>query len=211
MSLLRKVECDALSELILSGAVVDLGGEKRSDYRQICKGDFSLTTVNLLTDAEPDIVADLERPLPLADRTYDAALLLNVLEHIFEYRQLLLETRRILKPGGMAVVVVPFMFPYHASPHDYHRFTGEALRRELVNAGFIDLNIRALGSGVFAVRYNSLERLMPSYLQRLIAPFIYRCVTVVDSVFTRVARMLHKKYHPSDYALGFFVTARVPR
>jgi SAM-dependent methyltransferase len=210
MSLLRNAECKSLSSVSLSGGVVDLGGEKRSDYRKVFKGTFTLTTVNLLKEAEPDVVADLEQPLPFADASYDAALLLNVLEHIFNYKILLREARRILKPRGAVVIVVPFMFPNHPSPHDYHRFTKEALERELAEAGFITVNMAVLGSGVFAVRYSSLERLLPGMLQRGLAPVAYPLVRMSDFVFARIAQLLRKKYAPDDYALGFSVVAHTP-
>ncbi|MGA4923375.1 hypothetical protein, partial [Bacillus subtilis] len=70
--ILREAEHRALKGYPLKGEVLDLGGDARSEYRSLFSGTFSVTTVNILPEAQPDIVADLEKPLPIADGTYDA-------------------------------------------------------------------------------------------------------------------------------------------
>jgi SAM-dependent methyltransferase len=45
--------------------------------------------------------------LPFGDRSFDAVLLVAVLEHTREPRRLLAEAKRVLRPGGKAVMVVP--------------------------------------------------------------------------------------------------------
>lgn len=206
MTILRKAEHAALSSLTLSGNALDLGGDKRSEYIHLLKGNFSISTANIDPKTRPDIVCDLEKPLPIDDLSYDTALLINVLEHIFEYRQLLRETRRVLKPGGRAVIVVPFLFPVHGSPHDYHRYTSSALQRALEVEGFSDIYIAPLGTGVCAVRWVLIERLLPSPLRFL--SFIANPLTVLGDAAVRVlARTMRKKYDPSDYPLGYMALA----
>jgi len=133
-----------------------------------------------------------------------------VLEHIFEYRQLIGESARILKPGGTIVIVVPFMFPYHPSPRDFHRYSGEALEKSLSAAGFSAISIATLGSGVFSVRWVFLERLLPAFMRPLsliLNPLAQAC----DYLFARFAKLMGKKYEPSDYPLGYVVTALKPQ
>jgi len=45
--------------------------------------------------------------LPFADRSFDIVLLVAVLEHTREPWRILSEARRVLKPGGRAIMVVP--------------------------------------------------------------------------------------------------------
>jgi SAM-dependent methyltransferase len=47
----------------------------------------------------------------------------GTLEHVRDPRQAVSELRRILKPGGLAHIDVPFMQGFHADPDDYWRFT----------------------------------------------------------------------------------------
>lgn len=205
MTILRKAEHEALSRIALSGRVLDLGGDRRSEYQKLFKGTYSIVTANANKDSEPDILCDLERPLPIETGSYDGVLLINVLEHIFEYRKLLAECARVIAKDGTLVVVVPFIFPYHASPHDFHRYTAEALERALTLSGFSRIEIRALGSGVFAARWVLVERLLPAL--QVCAPL----VALADGMFSALARLFKKKYAPGDYALGYVATARKMR
>ncbi len=53
------------------------------------------------------VLADV-RALPLTSGSLDAVVALNVLEHVPEDRAVLQQIRRVLRPGGVAVLVVPF-------------------------------------------------------------------------------------------------------
>jgi SAM-dependent methyltransferase len=57
-----------------------------------------------------DFKADL-RALPFADASYDVVIASHVLEHIQEDTVALREIRRILKPGGFALLPVPLIGP----------------------------------------------------------------------------------------------------
>lgn len=207
-SVLRRAEHEALSTVTLSGSVLDLGGEKGAEYLSHIKGEFTPVAVNLDRDAGPDILHDLEQPLSLASASYDHALLINVLEHVFEYRQLIREAARLVRPGGNVVIVVPFLFPLHPSPKDFFRFSPDTLERECEAAGLVLEECRALGSGVFAARYVMLDRLLP-YPLRLVNAYTFRYLAgALDSLFGALARASGKKYQARDYALGYFVRAR---
>lgn len=206
-SLLRLEEHAALSRIELSGRVLDLGGDKNSEYLRFFRGQFNTTTLNFNEKTQPDILHDLENPLPIADDSYDHALLMNVLEHIFEYRALLQEIVRVLRPGGSIVLTVPLLYPFHASPGDYHRFTATMLEKELEKEGFVDIHIQPLGSGVFAAQYLLLDRLLPRPLRGI---NFYSCRYVaqtLDHGLERLSSLLGKKYNKADYALGHCVVA----
>lgn len=206
-SLLRLAEHRALSALSLSGKVLDLGGHRHSEYRGLIKGAHETTIVNLDSGAEPDVVHDLEKPLPFPNASYDHVLLINVLEHIFDYRQLLAEAARVVKPRGKIVIVVPFFFPLHPSPNDYWRFGEAALKKECEAVHLKIESLISLGSGVFAARYVALDRLLPGVI-RLVSFYTLRYVAgMLDTLFVATARLLRKKYDPADYALGYTLVA----
>lgn len=92
----------------------------------------------------PDLVYD-GRSIPVGTARVDAALATEVLEHVPDPMPLLEEIWRVLRPGGSLHLTVPFLWPLHDVPDDMYRYTPFALDRLLENAGFVDVEIEAMG------------------------------------------------------------------
>jgi SAM-dependent methyltransferase len=82
----------------------------------------------------PDIIYDGDR-MPLGDDSFDTVLCVQVLEHTPKPQVLLNEIARVLRPGGLLIISVPFSFRLHEEPHDYFRYTPHGLRSMLEAAG----------------------------------------------------------------------------
>lgn len=206
-SLLRLAEHRSLKTITLSGRVLDLGGDKNSEYLRFLKGDFTTTTLNMSERTRPDILHNLEEKLQITDGTFNHVLLMNVLEHVFEYRQLLEESVRVLTPGGSITILVPFLFPVHPSPEDYHRFTASALKSELERLSLRNISIEALSGGVIYAQFMLLDRLLPKPL-RFINFYTGRYIAILSERALRaVARVFGKGYSPETYALGYLARA----
>jgi SAM-dependent methyltransferase len=92
--------------------------------------------------------ADAEH-MPIDDASIDVVLLLDVLEHVDD-RAVLGEGRRVLRPGGIALITVPAM-PRLWSFRDIdaghrRRYTRRGLRQLLESAGFEALEVRYHGA-----------------------------------------------------------------
>lgn len=72
-----------------------------------------------------DDIEDLQFP----DDHFDAIVCWSVLEHVPSPQRAISEMHRVLKPGGLIWVQLPFLFPYHADPQDYWRVTPSGLRQ----------------------------------------------------------------------------------
>jgi len=77
--------------------------------------------------------------LPLGDETLDAALVLDVLEHLKHDDAAMAEIRRVLRPAGICILTVP-AHPHLWSPHDdamHHvrRYTRGVLEERLQRSG----------------------------------------------------------------------------
>jgi SAM-dependent methyltransferase len=105
-----------------TGLVVELGGERDYDLgRHFPDADRHLVT-NLV--GRPDLRLDLTA-LGLADGSVDTALCVSVLEHVDDLPAALTELRRIMAPGGVLLLTVPFLYPVHDT-HDVWRVTPDA-------------------------------------------------------------------------------------
>lgn len=66
--------------------------------------------------------------VPVEDKNADAILSIQVIEHLEDPRRAFHEAHRILKDDGLMIVSFPFLYPIHAAPHDYFRYTQFSLR-----------------------------------------------------------------------------------
>jgi SAM-dependent methyltransferase len=97
------------------GVIVDLGcGNFRVDERIITLDANDYDAV--------DVVASIEA-LPFKNDSLDAVCSRSVLEHVPDLMLAIREITRCTKSGGIGVHYIPFMYPFHASPYDYHRVT----------------------------------------------------------------------------------------
>ena len=91
--------------------------------------------------------------LPFGDATVDALVAVNVLEHIADDTQALREFRRVLRPGGRAVLVVPWnrrlYDAYDAFLQHERRYARGDLRRRAREAELDPLETRYVGTVVY--------------------------------------------------------------
>jgi SAM-dependent methyltransferase len=83
-----------------------------------------------------DLLGTLEDMRLVTDRSIDVALCSEVLEHVPHPQVAMGELARVIRPGGVLVLTVPFLARLHEEPHDYFRYTRHGLRRLLDDAGF---------------------------------------------------------------------------
>lgn len=205
ITLYRRLTHQALAHTEVEGRVLDLGGSHVSGYLHYLPKDIEVTVVNTDVGTKPDVVWDLEQaPYPFWDETYDVVLAVNVLEHIWGWRQLLAEVNRILASNGELIIAVPFLHAVHPSPHDYMRFTKEALVRACTEAGFSNVIVKEIGCGVFASSYSFFQRFIPSFLSGILE----RLVLGLDVILRVSMNVLKRKYTPEDYPLGYMVIAK---
>lgn len=89
--------------------------------------------------------------IPFPASTYDGVLCIEVLEHAEDPEALLTDIGRVMKPGGLLLLTVPWSARCHHRPHDYHRFTKERLGILFSRSGFSNIEIQERGSDVGAI------------------------------------------------------------
>lgn len=184
----------------LNGSVLDLGG---NDYKHnisyFFKGSFNIKFADKFPKNDQTLKIDLEKESSIQEK-YENICLMNVLEHIKNYKNAIKISYDTLKPGGKIIGTVPFLFKIHYSPNDYFRFTNQLLEEELHLFGFKDIEIKPLSCGLFTNIYSQIfdfTKKMPFFNIFLIVIFL-----LLDCLFFFI-----NKNYKKNYPLGYFFIA----
>jgi len=110
--------------------------------------------------------------LPLKSESVDLVISTQVLEHVLNPMQFIFEMKRVLKPGGHAIVSTHGVYPIHAA-QDYWRWTDQGLREMF--AGFDDVEIMSLGGYwlcIFQLIAIAVNAVLPKKAAKLILPLV---------------------------------------
>jgi len=159
----------------------DLGGGKHCSYHRYIKTILDLTIcVNLPNQPNVDIFSNLEYPFPFRDNIFETVFIFNLLEHIYNYKLVIDESYRILKPKGRVFIGVPFIHQIHNAPHDYNRFTQKKL--ELLLSRF-KITVYPLENGPFSA---AVSLLFPVLYFKFIKYFFWQIAKGLDKLLQNV-------------------------
>jgi ubiquinone/menaquinone biosynthesis C-methylase UbiE len=143
------------------------------------------------------VVTGTGTELPFPDSTFDLVALFDVIEHIEDESKVLVEARRVLKPGGVIFVSVPaYQFLYSNNDrvvHHLRRYTARSLRRVLEGSG---LRIHKL-----------------TYFNTLLFPLIFAALTVLKlkerlfGVDAAQTNLTHEFSPPVNRAFGVVMSS----
>ena len=130
-------------------------GDERT--RELADADGLAELIRLDVDAAHpiDVVADATA-LPFRSGAVDRVGSNSVLEHIAYPHEVLAECHRVLRPGGVMVHVMPFVWWLHGYPDDYVRLTPPFFERVCREIGFVDVltDVDATG-GLYNTLHNA--------------------------------------------------------
>lgn len=151
-------------------------------------------TCDFDSKANVDFLADLHY-LPLRDSCVDSVLSVAVLEHTRYPWVCAGELHRVLRPGGVAVICVPFLQPEHAVPHDFFRYTAYGLQALLEFVNFRVERVDRLGRFHRALAWLILEKWHSrpmAFLANAIARQAVTFETEPKSAYTGCYAVAHK-------------------
>ncbi len=111
------------SEQHLSGNLIDIGcGAKpyKDMISPYIKTHIGVDHEECQHDPSNADLIGMAYELPAEDNSFDSAICTAVLEHLEEPELAIKECFRVLKPGGIAVYSVPFIWHLHEEPRDFY-------------------------------------------------------------------------------------------
>lgn len=214
-SLMRDLMNLEIEEMDLQGRVLDVGGGRAASYGNSLPATCDLTSINIDPAIRPSVIADVERPLPFRDAMFDRAICFNTLEHVADDQFALNELVRVLKPGGSAHILVPFLYRVHGHPRDFHRHTAHGWNIMLRRAGIPDdlQQIRPLVWDPFATAW-AIADLAPLgrnwwRTRRFLRPLVLGRPLLQHPVDARLRA--GSAAIQAEYALAYAVAATKPR
>ena len=135
-----------LKDVELHGTVIDWGcGTK--PIKNYLKGNCKFIGIDKLDHVGADLVLDFDNVpfgMTAQEEKADMAFCIEVIEHVWNTKQLLNGIWSCLKDGGVLYFSQPFMYEVHKED-DRIRYTYHGLRQLLEEAGFKDVEIRSTG------------------------------------------------------------------
>lgn len=122
-----------------SGKKLNLGSGPRTLSADV-------TDVDIFPFPNVQIVVDIKK-LPLPNASVSQIVCDNVLEHVEEPAEVVAEIYRVLEDGGTAYFCNPFLYPFHASPNDFYRWTDAGFLKMISRFELLEKGVR---SGIFS-------------------------------------------------------------
>jgi SAM-dependent methyltransferase len=187
----------------LSGVVLDIGCADAKPKRHLGQNAqyIGLDYYSTATDwyhTRPDVFADAQA-LPFQPNSIDHCLLLDVLEHIPDPERCLASIHASLVPGGTLTIQVPFLYPVHDAPLDFHRWTRFGLIQAADQHGYQIAQEVAIGHPLESAALNANIALSktvlnwvhgknPLALLGLLLPVIVPVINVLAWLFGTLSR-----------------------
>jgi SAM-dependent methyltransferase len=196
----------AIADLMpnLIGDIIEIGATKYGNHKRFSNRNNRYVLSNISKE-EGCIYLDAMNMF-FSNNSVDNFVSAQSLEHMPDPWKAINEINRTLKPGGKLLLVVPFMFPYHAAPSDFFRFSDKGL--EVMLKKFRVVHVEALGN-IFSTCALFLQRPFgwsrrPFHRNNL-ARKIQKAFTISINVLCRLVGLFlylisYTIRYPDDYA-----------
>ena len=205
----RRRALDRFSEKVKSyyqGIVLDIGGRDRGLFRKPREQVGKWINADIVWKHKPDLCMDVAAQ-PIKSDSIDVVSAMELFEHVHRIDEGLRECFRVLKEKGVLLVSVPFLYPVHADPFDFQRWTKDKWERELQTNGFV--LERSEVSGYF---FNVLSDMMKSGIKAIPGWFkipFYIFLPLLDFIaFLDKGKFVQQHPILNRYHGGYFFIAR---
>lgn len=170
-----------------------------------------LLNLDIAASAGVDVVGTADR-LPLRDNALACVISQEVFEHLADPATAAREVLRVLRPGGLFYLQVPFIIGFHSAPHDFWRFSHRGVEQLLAAAGFEIVEIGAAvgpGTSMYRISVEYFATLAAALWRRLYFPA--KALAAVLCAPLRWTDFVAREYSNTNrIAAGFLAIARKP-
>ena len=177
-------------EHLYKGIVLDIGGRDRGKFLKPRSKVKKWIFADIEKKHNPEIVLDVADMKQIKTESIDVISAIELFEHVEEIEKGLKECFRVLKKGGTILISIPFLFPVHADPYDFQRWTADKWKKELNNINFKIEKIEIMGR-FFTVLCDMKKNFIKSlfipfrYIGYLFFPFFNQLTDYAESRFER--------------------------
>ena len=139
----RKLKHSPYDFLPTGGTIFDIGSKDERGVYSFGKPPegSKVICVDIADGPGVDLVADAHDLNMVEDNSIDCVITISTVEHVRYPQKVVKEIHRILKPGGIIYLSVPFVFPFHSDPFDFYRFSSDGVEIlcedfECIESGF---------------------------------------------------------------------------
>ncbi len=192
---------------LYSGRVMDIGGKDRGKFVKPRNRVNKWFVVDITASNEPDLLADVCDLSELESEQFDVVNATELFEHVSDLEKGLRECVRVLKQNGIMIISMPFLFPIHADPSDFQRWTEHKWRQEAVSVGLEIQELIPMGRyfTVLADMWKTLVRIIPvrplQWVCYLTYPLCSLLVRFDDLGIVRRSTL-------GNYTTGYFIVCR---
>lgn len=159
----------------LRGRVLNAGcGNRDISYLLSLGGADEIVNYDIDSSLPNALRGPLEQ-MPFEAESFDSVLCNAVLEHVIHIDDVMNELTRVLRPGGYAVISIPFLQPFHACPTDFRRYTCDGIRQLATSRQLEVLSVSPVHSFAQTVSWIIWEHLSErrSRLRPLVYPVLW--------------------------------------
>jgi SAM-dependent methyltransferase len=177
-SLSRVLQNRVFKNIIINGKTIDLGAKNgnASYYRFFNLKNSEINYVDINPTESNVLILDLEKNLPIKEKSYNSVIAINLFEHIFNIQNLIEEIYRILDDKGKLIGSTPFIKEYHSDPSDYYRYTQDFYKKAFEKIGFVNIELILVGQGLFHLVAESVGKLIKIKILRYL--FWELCINI---------------------------------
>ena len=128
----------------VGGRVLDVGCGNKPYGVWLDEEKVEHIGIDLYPSSKVDVVVKAGGSWPLETASFDTILCTQVLEHVVDLNETLNEITRVLKPKGILIATVPFIYNLHGAPEDYRRFSIHGVS-QLFEEGYEMIEVRPQG------------------------------------------------------------------